>query len=155
MNENIDTLPALLVVAQRPRELTRQQLREVKLALDDPGFTEANLQTAYRETTNQDFAATIIGYVRHVVAGQPLLPYRERVHNAVSAILKRRPWTPPQRKWLERIGKQLEVETVVDREALDHGQFQAEGGFNRLNKVFDGKLEELLGEMTEAIWTAA
>ncbi len=155
VNENIDTLPALLVVAQRPRELTRQQLREVKLALDDAGFTEANLQTAYRETTNQDFAATIIGYVRHVVAGQPLLPYRERVHNAVSAILKRRPWTPPQRKWLERIGKQLEVETVVDHEALDHGQFQAEGGFNRLNKVFDGKLEELLGEMTEAIWTAA
>ncbi len=66
---NIDTLPALLVVAQRPRDLSRQQLRELKLALDEAGFTEAGLQTAYRETTNQDFAATIIGYVRHVAAG--------------------------------------------------------------------------------------
>ncbi|MBA4191190.1 MAG: type I restriction-modification system endonuclease [Planctomycetaceae bacterium] len=152
---NLDKIPALLVVAQRPRDLTRQQLRELKLALDEAGFTEASLQTAWRETTNQDIAATIIGYVRHVAAGQPLLPYKERVQKAMQTILKSRPWTQPQRKWLERIGKQLEVETVVDKDALDHGQFQAEGGFTRLNKVFDGKLEQLLNEITDAIWSAA
>src|SRR5207245_1600210 len=37
---NLDRIPALLVVTQRPRELTRQQLRELKLALDEAGFTE-------------------------------------------------------------------------------------------------------------------
>ena len=61
----------------------------------------------------------------------------------------------PQRKWLERIGKQLEVETIVDREALDRGEFQAQGGFARLNKIFDGKLQELLQELTETIWKIA
>lgn len=155
VTENLDKIPALLVVAQRPRDLTRQQLRELKIALDEAGFTEANLQTAWREATNHDIAATIIGYVRHVASGEPLLPYTERVQSAMKAILKSRPWTVPQRKWLERIGKQLEVETVVDKEALDHGQFQAEGGFSRLNKVFDGKLGDLLGEITDAIWQAA
>lgn len=147
-----DDIPALLVVTQRPRDMTRQQLRDLKLALDAAGFTEAGLQTAWREATNQDIAATIIGYVRHVAAGEPLLPYKERVRKAVGKILASRPWTAPQLKWLDRIGKQLEVETVVDREALDHGQFKAEGGFARLNKVFDGKLEDVLRDLTDAVW---
>ena len=30
---------------------------------------------------------------------------------AMKTILAAKPWTPPQRKWLERIGKQLETET--------------------------------------------
>lgn len=57
--------------------------------------------------------------------------------------------------WLERIGKQLEAETIVDREALDHGEFLAQGGFSRLNKIFDGQLQELLQELTETIWKTA
>jgi type I restriction enzyme R subunit len=153
--ENADRIPALLLVTQRPRDLTRQQLRELKLALDAAGFTETSLQTAWREAKNQDIAATIIGYVRHVARGQPLLPYKERVQKAMQQVLASRPWTQPQRRWLERIGKQLEVETVVDREALDHGQFQAEGGFNRLNKVFDGQLDQILHDITEEIWSVA
>lgn len=43
----------------------------------------------------------------------------------------------------------------MDREALDHGQFRAEGGFNRLNKMFDGKLEEILRDITEIVWQVA
>lgn len=155
VTEHLNDIPALLVVTQRPRDLTRQQLKELKLVLDAAGFTEASLQTAWREATNQDIAATIIGYVRHVAGGEPLLPYKERVQKAMQKILASRPWTAPQRKWLERIGKQLEVETVVDREALDHGQFRAEGGFARLNKVFEGKLEEILRDITDAVWQMA
>jgi type I restriction enzyme R subunit len=44
---NINKLPALAVVCQRPRELTRQTLKELKLALDAAGFTEKNLQVAW------------------------------------------------------------------------------------------------------------
>jgi type I restriction enzyme R subunit len=155
VTENVDKIPALVVVTQRPRDLTRKQLQELKLALDEAGFTEASLQTAWREATNQDIAATIIGYVRHVAGGQPLLPYKERVQKGMQQILASRAWTPPQRRWLERIGKQLEVETIVDREALDHGQFQAEGGFTRLNKIFNGQLDHILGEITDAVWAVA
>lgn len=155
VSSNLNALPALLVVTQRPRDLTRQQLKELKLALDDAGFSETSLQTAYRESTNQDIAATIIGYVRHVANGLPLMPYRERVVKAMSKILRSQAWTVPQRKWLERIGKQLEVETIVDHDAFEHGQFKAEGGFSRLNKVFDGKLDEILKNIAEEVWQAA
>jgi len=70
-------------------------------------------------------------------------------------IMASRPWTDPQRKWLERIGKQLEQELIVDRDALDSGQFKAMGGFDRLNKVFKGELESVLRSITEAMWQVA
>jgi type I restriction enzyme R subunit len=155
VNTNRDTIAALKIVTQRPRELTRQTLKELKLALQEAGYNETHLQTAWRDTRNEDIAATIIGYVRHVMMGEALCPYKERVAVAMKTILASRPWTPPQRKWLERIGKQLETETVVDRQAFDQGQFQAEGGFNRLNKVFNGELEAILNQIAETIWPVA
>jgi type I restriction enzyme R subunit len=43
----------------------------------------------------------------------------------------------------------------VDRASLDGGQFKADGGFARLNKVFDGQLESLLGELADEVWKDA
>lgn len=155
ISENMNRLPALVVVTQRPRDLTRQQLRELKLELDRAGFSEAALRTAWREMTNEEIAASVIGFIRNQALGSPLVPYEERVARAMRRILVSRQWTMPQRKWLERIGKQLMVETVVDREALDHGQFKAEGGYARLDKVFDGQLEQVLGDFNDALWSDA
>ncbi len=155
LKANLNKVPALLVVTQRPRELTRQQLKELRLILDGAGYNEAALQTAWRETTNQDIAASIIGFIRRAALGDALVPYAERVDRALKTILASRPWTDPQRKWLDRIGQQLRAEFIVDREALDRGQFKTQGGFNRINKVFDGKLEAVLGDLHEALWKAA
>jgi type I restriction enzyme, R subunit len=155
ITEHLNELPALIVVTQRPRDLTRSQLRELRLALDLAGFTETNLRSAWRETTNQDVATSIIGYIRHVACNQPLIAHRERVQAAMQQILASRSWTEPQRKWLDRIGKQLEQEVIVDRDALDAGQFKQMGGFNRLNKVFKGELETILRDIADIMWTAA
>ena len=43
-------------------------------------------------------------------------------------------------------------EVVVDLEALDHGNFQRDGGFKRLNRDFDGQLEQILGDINEEMW---
>jgi type I restriction enzyme, R subunit len=124
----------------------------VALLLDQRGFSEVNLQTAWREKTNQEVAATILGFIRQAALGDPLRPYTERVDRALAKLLARRAWTQPQRTWLQRIGKQLAQEKVVDRASLDEGQFATHGGFQRLNKVFDGQLEALLSELGESIW---
>lgn len=156
VEENKNKIPALLVVTQRPRDLTRKELKALKLALDEAGYSEISLRTAWRAQTNQDIAASVIGHVRQAALGDPLVPYQERVEYAMNKVLASKPWTRPQRKWLERIGKQLVQETVVDREALDRGQFKAQaGGFDRLNRVFGGKLEQLLGDISDAIWQEA
>ncbi len=83
LKASMNAIPALLVVMQRPRDLTRQQLKELKLLLDQAGYGEVALQTAYRETTNQDVAATIIGFIRRAALGDALVPYAERVDRAL------------------------------------------------------------------------
>jgi type I restriction enzyme R subunit len=152
---NLNQMPALMVVTQRPRDLTRAQLKELKAALDAAGYGEATLRSAWRDATNQDIAASIIGYIRQAALGDALVPHEERVDKALKQILASQRWTAPQRKWLERIGQQLKQETVVDKAALDQGQFKTKGGFKRIDKVFGGQLEQVLTDLNDQIWQDA
>lgn len=97
----------------------------------------------------------IVGYIRQLALGSPLMQYAERVDRAVQRLRKAHRFTDPQSKWLDRIAKQVKIETVVDRTSLDAGQFKTDGGFARLNKVFDGQLESLLGELADEVWKDA
>ena len=173
--DNHRDLGALAGAARRARcaltrplaERERRQANEAApLSLSGSRFTRtvwsstetaapASRQTAWREQKNEDVAATIIGYIRQLALGSPLLPYAERVDHAIGRLRKAHRFTDSQADWLERIGDQVKIETVVDRKALDRGQFQAKGGFARLNKVFDGKLEAVLGELAEEVWKDA
>jgi len=143
-------------VLTRPRELTRKQLRELAFALDQAGFSETSLESAWRDTTNQEYAAKIIGHVRRAALGDALMPYTERVDKALKKILSSRTdWTTPQRKWLQTIASQTKVNTVVDRVAMDDPNQlfkQQAGGFDRLNKQFDGQLQAVLDQLNTAIW---
>ncbi|MFI5301133.1 MAG: type I restriction-modification enzyme R subunit C-terminal domain-containing protein, partial [Polyangiales bacterium] len=153
LQANMNKIPALIVVTQRPRDLTRAELKELRRVLDEAGYPESYLRTAWKETTNADIAASIVGFIRQAALGDALVPYAERVDRAVAKVLASRKWTNGQRQWLERIGKQMKAETIVDREALDAGAFQTEGGgFRGLDKRFDGKLDDVLGELRSAVW---
>ena len=145
----------LTVVVQRPRDLTRAQLRELRLELDKLGFSEANLRRAWHDANNEDIAASIIGFVRQAAIGDPLIPFEERVREAMKRIYASRSWTDPQRRWLKRIAEQIEREAVVDRESFDRDPFEAHGGFKRLNKVFEGKLESIISDINEELWSKA
>ena len=133
--------------------MTRAQLKELRLLLDAAGFSETNLQVAWWEMTNEDIAASIIGFIRQAALGDALVSYSDRADRAMKKILASRVWTAPQRKWLERIGQQLKLEVIVDRNALDQGQFKAQGGgFERMNRMFEGRLAELLAEINDTLW---
>ena len=143
----------------RPRDLTRKQLKELVLALDQAGFTEARLATAWRELSNQDIAARIIGYIRQAAIGDALLPYAERVDHALQGLLNKpptgKPWSTPQRDWLKRIASQTKANLLVDRDALDDPDliFKREGGgFTRLDKLFNGQLQLVLEAFNDALW---
>jgi type I restriction enzyme, R subunit len=152
VRNNVNTVAALTVVVQRPRDLTRAQLRDLKLALDKLGYSEANLRRAWQDAKNEDIAASIIGFVRQAALGDALVPFEERVQEAMKRIYASRSWTDPQRRWLKRISEQLVREVVVDRESFDREPFQAHGGFRRLNKVFDGRLESIISDINEEMW---
>ena len=157
VRESGNALPALTVVLQRPWELTRKDLRELRLALDARGYSEASLATAWRETTNQEIAASIMGFIRQAALGDPLVPYEQRVERALGRILASQSWTKPQRDWLQRIANQTKALTIVDREALDDDAlyFKREGGgWPRLNRLFGGELEGVLRQFQREVWAA-
>ena len=156
IQDNRDTIPALVTVLTRPRNLTRKQLRELAIELDRAGFSEVSLETAWREMTNQEIAAQIVGFIRHIATGDPLVPYEQRVDWALQQMLASRAWTGPQRQWLQRIAAQTRSNRLVDREALDDPDliFQREGGgFNRLDRIFDGQLDQTLNAFNGLLWS--
>jgi type I restriction enzyme R subunit len=155
VRDNVNSIAALKIVVQRPRDLTRANLKELRMALDQKSYSEANLRRAWHDAKNVDIAASIIGFVRQAALGDPLVPYADRVKAAMERVLKSRKWTDPQRRWLRRIGEQVEKEIVVDRDALDGDPFASHGGFTRLNKVFDGELESVLTGINEEMWRKA
>jgi type I restriction enzyme R subunit len=156
IKDNRDRIPALVTVLTRPRELTRKQLRELAMELDKAGFSEAGLEMAWREMTNQDIAAQIVGFIRHIATGDSLVPYEQRVDWALNQMLSSHAWTGPQKQWLQRIAAQTKANRLVDRDALDDPDliFQREGGgFSRLDRIFDRQLTETLESFNGLLWT--
>jgi type I restriction enzyme R subunit len=150
-----NSIPALLTVLTRPRDLTRKQLRELALELDRAGFSEANLTMAWREMTNQEIAARIVGFIRQAAIGDPLVPYEKRVDQALHKLLASRDWSTPQRQWLQKLAAQTKANVIVDRDAIDDPDliFKREGGgFARLDRIFNGQLNQVLAHFNESIW---
>jgi len=153
IKKQINQSAALTVVVNKPKDLTRQELKEVKLLLDEAGYSEAKLKTAWRNQTNQEIAASIIGYIRQAAIGEALIPFEQRVKNAMQSIYGLQSWTPIQRKWLERLAKQLVHEVVLDPQFInDLPAFP--GGIKQLDKVLDQKLDNVLVELRAHLWEA-
>lgn len=151
IRNNLNDSAALATVVNRPRDLGRDDLRQIRLLLDQHGYSEANLQTAVRNQTNQDIAASIIGHIRRAALGEALVPFEQRVRTAMETIYRQHPWTPNQRKWLDRLANQLTHEIILDREAVNRMPALS-GGARRLDKVLDDQLDAVLESMNGALW---
>lgn len=154
IREQINQSAALAVVVNRPRDLTRGQLKEIKLLLDAAGYTEASLQTAVRNQTNQEIAASIIGHIRRAAMGEALIPFEQRVAKAMEYIYASHPWTPVQRKWLEKLAKQLKNEVVLDQQFINQ-RFRDDGGVKGVNNRLGNHLDEVLDELKQHLWEAS
>lgn len=88
VRDNINKVAALQAVVQRPRELTRDTLKAVRMELDQQGFSEAALRNAWKQANNEDIAASIVGFIRQAAMGDPLVPWAERVKTAMDRIVK-------------------------------------------------------------------
>lgn len=149
---NMNAVPAMVAATQRPRELTRKELKELAILLDSKGFSEASLRRAYGSARNADIAAHIIGFVRQAAIGDPLVPYEARVENGVQKILASRNWTTKQKQWLTRIGRALKAQPVGDPEILSDPLFAQAGGFDMVDREFDSGLGDVLKDLNAAIW---
>jgi type I restriction enzyme, R subunit len=155
IKENMNLIPAIQVVCTRPKELTRDQLRELRIALDQKGFTEKSLQTAWRDAKNEDIAADIISFIRQQALGDPLMDHEERIKRAMKKIYSMKAWPSVQKGWLERIEKQLLKESVLDpdpQKAFAVEPFKSRGGYKQLNKIFGGQLDDIVSKINYALY---
>ena len=87
-----------------------------------------NLRTAWHEVKNEEITARIIGFIRQVALGEALVPFEQRVDDALDTILNSQKWKTPQKHWLEAIAKQMKATTIVDNKTLDEGIFKSQLG---------------------------
>ncbi|WP_025565534.1 type I restriction-modification system endonuclease [Psychromonas sp. SP041] len=152
IKEQLNLSAALAVVVNKPRDLNRAQLKEIKLLLDSAGYNEANLQSAWRNQSNQDIAASIIGHIRKAALGEALIPFEQRVQMAMQTIYSNHNWSSVQRRWLERLAKQLTYEVIIDREFVNT-RFAEHGGAKQLERVLDNQLDKVIDELGQSLWS--
>ena len=153
IRDQLDQSAALGFIVNKPKDLIREQLTEIRLLLDQHGYTEANLRSAWYSQTNQAIAASIIGFIRQAAIGEALIPFEQRVAHAMQKIYDLHSWTPVQRKWLDRLAKQLTHEVVIDQQFVNRA-FAQDGGAKRLDSLLGGDLDEMLDTLSENLWKA-
>jgi type I restriction enzyme R subunit len=152
VDENKDTMDALNIVCTRPKELTREALKKLKLELDRHEFTEVQLNSAWKEMKNEEIAADIITFIRNLASGIPLISHAARIEQAVNKLKKKHTFKKMELDWLERIEKQLLHDSILNKETFEIGAFQSKGGYKVMNKVFGNKLEEIIAELNEYLY---
>jgi type I restriction enzyme R subunit len=153
IKDNMNKIPALEIVCQRPQELTRESLRQLQLELKEHGYTEINLNHAYNRVTNEDMVADIISFVRQQALGDALLSHEERISNAMKKVKKMQQWKPIQMQWLDRIEKQLMKENIIDRTSFEKGAFKSNGGYDRIDKFLGNQLDTIIEVLNENLYT--
>lgn len=143
---------ALHTVVTKPKDLTRKALLELQEWFDAQSFDESTLRVAWKKTTNQDIAARLIGHIRRAALGDALLPFEQRVDNALIKIQKQHSWTSEQRQWLERLAKSLKEQVAIDDDTFKTGNYKRRGGKRKLEAVFDGELDNILGQFNDYMW---
>ena len=148
MKDNRNEIAALNIVCTKPSDLTRKDLKSLTLALDREGYTTQQLNTAVSQMTNQDMAADIISLIRRYAIGSPLISHDERIHRAVDKLVQNHDFNKTEINWLKRIEKYLIQESVINVSVFDEdSRFRAEGGFDRINKIFRFQLKDYIREL--------
>ena len=152
VTENMNTIAALNVVCTRPKELTRDSLKALKLELDRHKFTEQQLNTALRELKNEEITADIISIIRQQAIGSTLLSHEERINRAVDKLKKSHKFGKLELGWIDKIEMSLLNESIINKETFDAGAFKIQGGYNRINKVFGNQLDGIISELNDYLY---
>ena len=153
--ENKDKIEAIKIACTKPSDMTKAQLKELKLILDQENFTETNLNEASSAVTNAHIVADIIAHVRKAVLKTPLFNHNERVEAAFAKLTAAHRFNKMQLDLLEKIKTYMLHESILNTETFEAPVFKMEGGFARFNKKFGGTLTEIICEINTYIYEGA
>lgn len=153
IQSNRNEIAALNIICTRPKDLTRKDLKDLRLTLDREGFTTQQLNTALYELTNEEIMADIISLIRRYAIGSTLISHEARIHRAVEKLRKKHNFSKQEQSWISRIEKYLLGESVMNIKVFDEdSRFASYGGFKKINKVFQNNLESIVLELNEYLY---
>lgn len=155
VNENKDTIEAIRIACTKPSDMTRAQLRELKLALDKQHFTESSLNQAISTVKNEQIVADIIAHVRRAILHTPILNHEEKVKMAFAKLIANNNFNKMQLDLLEKIKTYMLHESLLNVETFEAPAFKMEGGFVRFDKKFAGRLLEIIRQINTYIYEGA
>ena len=80
------------------------------------------------------------------------MSHRQRISNAVTKLKESNNWNQIQIKWLDRIEKQLQKESIITLEDLDKPPFILDGGLKRLDKVFKNETKNIIIQLNKYLY---
>ena len=151
---NRNEIVALNIVCTRPKDLTRADLKKLLRVLRENNFSVDYLNGAIFQLTNSEITADIISLIRRYALGVQLMNHTDKISNAISRIKTAHNFSAQELKWLDRIEKYLLNETLIDTSSFDEvgTAFKQNGGFYRINKIFGGRLSEILDELNSYLY---
>ena len=153
IKNNTNEIGALGIVCTRPSDLTRDELKSLKLKLDRVGFTEQKLSSALSQVSNKEITADIISIIRRFAIGSPLLTHEERVRMAIAKLKEKHDFTKVQLGWISRIEAYLETELLISTATFDDDpRFRQQGGLDRANLVFGGSFADIIVELNNHMY---
>ncbi|MFN9437243.1 MAG: type I restriction-modification enzyme R subunit C-terminal domain-containing protein [Planctomycetota bacterium] len=154
VRENAAHIEAIRILLERPEGWSTDALKELRQTLltGSQRFSIENLQKAHQLRYDKALV-DIISMVKHAAFEQnPLLTADERAARAIETVCSGRSLTDDQRKWLDRIQRHLAENLSIDQEDFEViPALEGAGGWGKANKVFDGKLDELLHQLNQAL----
>ena len=154
VRENAAHIEAIRILLEHPEGWSTDALKELRQTLltGSQRFSIENLQKAHQLRYDKALV-DIISMVKHAAFEQnPLLTADERAARAIETVCSGRSLTDDQRKWLDRIQRHLAENLSIDQEDFEViPALEGAGGWGKANKVFDGKLDELLHQLNQAL----
>jgi type I restriction enzyme R subunit len=99
--------------------------------------------------------ADIISFIRNMALGDALISHEDRIRRAVEKVRAMKSWNRIQQKWIDRFEHQLLSENILQHDDLNQAPFNENGGFDRLNKVFEEQLDQLISQLNENLYQTA
>lgn len=155
IKENVNEIPALQIVATRPKDLTYDELKKIKLELEKKGFKENDLQTAWKNANQVQTTADIISFIRQAAVGSELVDHNVRIHNAMQKVYGMADWNMVQKSWLKKIENQLLSSTVLGpnaETAFSSNYFKRQGGYKQMRKIFSDNADKIIYVLNENLY---
>ena len=103
--------------------------------------------------TNEEITADIISLIRRYAIGSVLISHEARIRRAVDKLMKAHSFSKQEMNWIKRMETYLMHESVLNVKVFDEdARFKEQGGFKKINKVFQNRLESIVLELNTYLY---